>query len=391
MSLRKFVPLAAFATFAITSCGDDEPKSNDTPTETISDAGVDAVLPAYAYKRLEGSIAGQAVVMHLQKAGEYINCMYYYKKQGKWILLLPVEDNTQTDFWIFEEYAPQDAEARQNITPARIEGRYANGAFTGKWISGDSVKQFDFSLKDSYPQGSYQFSTMGLRDSAIAFTNKKESPVGRISKYFPIAVQHDDATWINTQLRRILYLEQYGNIGLEEAAKKDFARYLSEYKAETAELINSEFTAILNYESTQEVSIRYNEHSMIIFESKSYDYEGGAHGNFGSAMYCFDVANKKQLKLSDITTADSTQLQTLLEKHFRIQSGLTNGQKLTEILFENQLLPNDNFYFSNQGLGFIYNPYEVAAYAYGQINVFIPFSDLKPYLNPNFARRMQIK
>jgi len=55
------------------------------------------------------------------------------------------------------------------------------------------------------------------------------------------------------------------------------------------------------------------------------------------------------------------------------------------------LKPNKNFYFNDKGLAFMYNPYEVASYAQGQIVVFIPFNELKSYLVPAFAERIGFK
>jgi len=391
MNIKHIIPVAALASLSLASCGNDDDKNTNANTENISEGSVDAVLPEYSYKRLEGTIAGQPVVMHLQKEGNHYNSMYSYKKQGKWISLNYTADTVQKDLMVFHEFAPNTIDANGDTKPARLEGKYADGAFTGKWISGDGSKQYDFVLKDTYPEGSFKFAAAGLKDSVIAFANKAESPVGRISKYFPVAQKGADAEWLNNKLRAILYVDKYGNVPLEDAVKKDFATYIANYKSETASQENEEFVAMLNYESMQEVGVRYNENNFVVLESLSYDYEGGAHGNYGSAIYCLDVKNKKQLKLSDIVSADSVQLKALVEKNFRQQTGLTTGQPLTEYLFENKLPANDNFYFTNQGIGFVYNPYEVAAYAFGQINVFVPYSDLKPYLNPDFAQRLQIK
>ncbi len=38
---------------------------------------------------------------------------------------------------------------------------------------------------------------------------------------------------------------------------------------------------------------------------------------------------------------------------------------------------NDNFLIKKNGLLFVFNPYEIAAYVYGAIEVFIPYKEIK--------------
>ena len=49
-----------------------------------------------------------------------------------------------------------------------------------------------------------------------------------------------------------------------------------------------------------------------------------------------------------------------------------------------KIAPNQNFFVTGKGMGFAYNPYEIGPYVMGEINIYIPFSDLKKYLKPDF-------
>ncbi|MNR42176.1 hypothetical protein D3C85_1606590 [compost metagenome] len=97
------------------------------------------------------------------------------------------------------------------------------------------------------------------------------------------------------------------------------------------------------------------------------------------------------MSLSDVIKIDSNTLQRILEKNFRKEYNVKATDALNTVLFDNYLKPNKNFYFNSSGLAFMYNPYEVASYAQGQIVVFIPFTELKPYLLPAFVARMGLK
>ena len=57
---------------------------------------------------------------------------------------------------------------------------------------------------------------------------------------------------------------------------------------------------------------------------------------------------------------------------------------LSNKLFENSVESTSNFCITPKGILFLYNPYEIAAYAYGEIELFIPFSEIKSVVNPKF-------
>ncbi len=57
---------------------------------------------------------------------------------------------------------------------------------------------------------------------------------------------------------------------------------------------------------------------------------------------------------------------------------------ISEGFFEvEDIVPNNNFWLSNEGIHYSYNQYEIAPYAMGVIDVTIPYSELKDILKPN--------
>ena len=55
------------------------------------------------------------------------------------------------------------------------------------------------------------------------------------------------------------------------------------------------------------------------------------------------------------------------------------------LLFDEPIKPNNNFTLSKDGITYYFNPYEIAAYAYGLIAISVPAADLKTLLNPEYA------
>jgi hypothetical protein len=146
----------------------------------------------------------------------------------------------------------------------------------------------------------------------------------------------------------------------------------------------------MNSQSAQ-LMIAYSSPKLITLAHHSYSYTGGAHGNYGTGFTSVDLIANKKLKLSDILNeAGLKQLPKLLEKKFRTRYGLSDKEELTAGgLFENKIEPNENFYVTGKGIGFNYVPYEIGPYAMGEVNLFIPFTELNAYLQAGFKKLIQ--
>lgn len=123
-------------------------------------------------------------------------------------------------------------------------------------------------------------------------------------------------------------------------------------------------------------------------------YEGGAHENYGFAERVFDLKTNAKVKLTDITTMPKARLEALLMKNINnILSGTTDSEgavKNSDMLLLETIPANDNFYFDEKNLYFHYSPYEIAAFAAGDIVIPVSWEELKGTLTPQFKQRMKI-
>ena len=94
------------------------------------------------------------------------------------------------------------------------------------------------------------------------------------------------------------------------------------------------------------------------------------------------------MDITDIidTLACRDLLSSLLEKKFRAMNNVKKEEKLSEYLFNDSINPNDNFSLTSKGIRFNYNPYEIAASAFGEISLYIPFKELSSCLKPEFKK-----
>lgn len=374
--------------FMLSACQSGPEKPEQEQGTTIgqsNDNGIDHDF----YKRLEGTIGDLPIVMQLQKAGDQIGGSYSYNNKGQWLELRLLSDSGQAGFIYLSEYDPY-ADGSTVVTDPYFKLAFKEGRFEGTWT--DGKKSLPVQLQEAYPAGSLTFQMLYFEDSLAAFPDKKESPVATISESFPACTDKGGkANWVDRQIEGFLSDGQ----APDQADFKGYLQrkrneYLESYRHDAKDFKSAESYAFLNYVSMQSIEIKFNEKGFLTLQSMNYSYEGGAHGNYGASLYCLDVDNEKTLKISDILKADSSQLLPIMEQRLRKQMKLKPGEPLSTVLFEDRLAYTDNFYFTNTGIGWLYNPYEIASYAQGIVNVFVPYGDLKPYLEPSFIKRMQL-
>lgn len=160
---------------------------------------------------------------------------------------------------------------------------------------------------------------------------------------------------------------------------------------------NTTFYEIENTKSTEESDI-YNYYDMkwnapfyfddeIIVFSNSLDiYLGGAHGLPTVDYETYSLKSGQKLLLSDFID---------VEKHqFQLEELL---QKAAKEYAENEMTLDENFpisdayYFGPKGITFSYNPYQIAGFAAGIIELFIPYSDIKNYNPKSEIAQMYLK
>ncbi|MCX6215502.1 RsiV family protein [Spirosoma sp.] len=119
---------------------------------------------------------------------------------------------------------------------------------------------------------------------------------------------------------------------------------------------------------------------------ETFAYTGGAHPNTNMSLYNFDRETGRLLTLSDMVS-DTTALLALVEKAFRKQQALSPQNNLEEqgyFLRDGHFFLPANVGMSSAGMLFYYNPYEIAAYAVGPIQVTVPYEQLKGILREDW-------
>lgn len=117
-------------------------------------------------------------------------------------------------------------------------------------------------------------------------------------------------------------------------------------------------------------------------------YEGGAHGINQLLTMNFEAKTGRQLTLADIFAPGYEQpLKDILLKALREKTGCSTMSALRDkgYLYSMDMFPSENFILGEETITFVYNPYEIAPYNVGSIELIIPFSDIKDLQKNSFT------
>ena len=152
---------------------------------------------------------------------------------------------------------------------------------------------------------------------------------------------------------------------------------------ESYESDKKEFPELSPYLVEISISTSYSSPSILSIKTDFYSFTGGAHGNGNEKFLNFDPLTGSLISTSSIFK-DKKEFTDFAESVFRKEKGIPAGDSInsTGFWFENEkfYLP-ESIGMSESKLIIIYNPYEIASYADGAIEIRIPMDEVKPFLN----------
>lgn len=369
------------------SCGNEAPQATTPVQQLLTDAGFTEQDEVYAgmYRRYTGTIAGQQVVVNIVQHGNDVQADYYYEKVGRPITLYTLVDSISADGIIeFTEDAPGD-----DKEPAHWSVKMSADTLAGIWTSGDGAKTFPILLTEHYSEDMQRFGIISIADS-VRFIDSLAEPKAKMQYSILLPVGKDE----HAQFVRSVILNKLkcDTTNVNECLKKATQEYFTQYRSTSGDVVDN--PALLEFNNWDKVvgySVVYNENNFIVLDNHVYEYTGGAHGNYYSDYINIDRAGKKLLQLSDVINVDTPQLLALLEVQARLRFGLNEKQSLQSRMLADELYVPDNFYIGSKGITFVYGLYEIASYADGIIELYIPYNKITGMLTPYFIQRMNLE
>ena len=303
---------------------------------------------------------------------------------------LQSQGSTDPDSVVLFEGSPEKAGSDDATSPSWRLRRQPGGALAGT-VGGAAVR-----LRRVLPMpGRLYFTTRYFADSVVAFAGKRRSPAAQLSLLAllpqggPEAVRKD----LEDNMLRDLRGDTLGGglvLPLPQLYRELRKQYASDYRADATDAaasVGTDSSAImgyaLRYDSQQACYVLYQDAQLLTLAYFSYDYMGGAHGSYGTTGASYDLRTGRRLRYQDIfQPTAAARLPALLAQAVRPLVGVQPGAPLDEQLFVKQLPITHNVFLTAGGAEFIYQPYEIASFAQGEIRVFLPLAQLRPLLRP---------
>jgi hypothetical protein len=161
--------------------------------------------------------------------------------------------------------------------------------------------------------------------------------------------------------------------------------FMAEYEKFKKDFKDSE----QSWYSQTNISVPFQSNNVVSLSVEMDDYTGGAHGMYSTIYSNYYKPKNEILSLNKLfSDSNLKKLLSIAEAYFRTANELTIKANLDDAGYwfkENKFHLNDNFVLTNDGATWLFNPYEVASYAQGTIELSVSKNEILPLLNPTYT------
>jgi Protein of unknown function (DUF3298)/Deacetylase PdaC len=315
----------------------------------------------------KGSIAGSRFEMFLRREGGDLRGSYYYLKSGSANRLsLRGKIGADGSFTMQES----DSAGRQT------------GEFKGKWK--DDPNESGASLEGEWKKpGGGEAQNFWASEQTVSFSDGTQVNDKHLNE--------------SIKARRLELTAEYPELtggGANDAAfnqlvRTSVTRSLADFKkqmlSQSAEDLKMIPAAMSLYVEIS-YDVEYADNDLISIRFLEDTYEGGVHPNYNYFTVTYDLKQGRELKLSDLFKPGAKYLDAVSAYATRdLQSrkdpeNNNESMGLAQDIFADGAKPTADNYarwnITKKGLMFTFDPYQVAAYAYGAQTVIIPYARL---------------
>ncbi len=404
--MRSVKLCGALATLAglLTGCpaASDSADARQTPAVAAPPAAGALPLTAAGYHTWRGQWpeAPDSLTLHLIQPGTAAgaaaaaNAVASYTLSGagrsRYLYLLRVTPDTL----LLEEGV--DAQSGGSGSPAVVWALVRRGAHLAGTRAGRAVV-----LRAGHPPGSVPLAVHAFADSVLADARLAASARGHLCL---VAVLPPHPARLTAAVRSFIAGDTVPGTAPPPTLPVQWAARQREFQqayradVDTAQRLAGDSAATattLNYAQQTLLRVIWNEAGLLSLGAYAYSYRGGAHGYHATTVASFDPLTGRRLGFDDVfRPGAAAHLGRALDRAARRQFALAPPAPLggeagaggagqeTGPLFVAHIPVTRNMCLTGGGVLFVYHPYEIAAYAYGELELFVPFSELRAVLRP---------
>lgn len=261
-----------------------------------------------------------------------------------------------------------------------FKGVSNNGLMKGTWF-GPSDKTLPFELKEYYPNGSMSFDVHYLHSEGQLIKTDSKSPIAEIELTLIYPTSEYISPAVTDSVEKFIVDSFFGagfSIKSPDSMLVRFEEeYLSNYIKQNKDWYSS--GASFNWEKVINMSVIYNSNYMLCLEYLVYGYTGGSHGMTNISYDIIYLDDGRLLTYADIFDESiEGKLSELLTKQLRDDYKIPDDVPLKEAgFFVDKVDPNHNIYVNGNGVGFLYNSYEIAPYSQGATHIYLQWDQLQ--------------
>ncbi|HOI88840.1 MAG TPA: RsiV family protein [Lentimicrobium sp.] len=186
----------------------------------------------------------------------------------------------------------------------------------------------------------------------------------------------------NEKIKTLIYKEFFKSTpelspaDLLKNMEQDFIKFYSHSNEGIRVADNYQY---MNWEKRKRMSVLHNARGILVLHLSDYAYTGGTGGLDMQRFLVVDKETGNKLSLNDVMLPGKMQLLNALirDEICRSLNIPYSDDLLSHGFFSNTTEPASNFYFSDSGLCFHYNVYEIANAATGPVSVCLPYHSIR--------------
>lgn len=329
-------------------------ETDEDESETDASGKVPDLSEYYAH--YSGKIEGKEVSAEVFSRDGNIVLVFHSPDYERYVSMSGKFDKNGT----FSLKAPKSDRLPQISIDAKLRGKKLIGSLKGD--KGETEIEMQTDYKDSEPMKAYSFTRTETPQEEASYENS-------FALYLP-----ENPTIADSVCRYFFDKAKSCSGNPKSMMKKDDEEFYSLFESAV-----SEGMGFMNWTRNKMSDVIYNDKGILSYAVHWDEYSGGAHGMYGSNFLVFDITSGKRLMLNDVIEEPASKFW-----QDKIYEKLSEQYKPEDLKadFSLPISPSENFFISPKGIGFFYNPYEIAPYVYGGAQVFIPFSEVSDKIKP---------
>lgn len=337
------------------------------------------------YKVYTGNIGILSATFHLIKSNDSYSGYIWFNQNQRPMPVYGSEKKHDTD-----SITISSGSGNISLT---LTGVLNKDSFNGTGLlekTGSDPKKSSFHLSINNDKRFTSFKYLIASDSAKLLPQIKNESVfnSTIGTIWPLTNTETDAA-LQAKIKQVLHIPATVNDPgrwFETTIKKSAAAWKKQNNKMSPKEA-SEMGPSLSEDEETFVRVMYENEYYITLADYNYSFTGGAHGNHGMNLITLNKKNNRVMRLSDVLNAQGiSRISAYLDKAARLQFDVKNNKPLDQNnFFVKKIIPSKNLYITGTGIGFLYEPYELRSFADGEVNLFLPFATLRPYLQPLFT------